>query len=70
LFFEYFDGDNGAGIGASRQMGWAGTDTLLIHLVATVSPDRVLEGGKMAHFERVAQPEIPACRVGQGVRSA
>jgi hypothetical protein len=24
LFYEYFHGDNGAGIGASRQTGWTG----------------------------------------------
>ena len=25
LFYEYFHGDNGAGIGASHQTGWSGT---------------------------------------------
>jgi hypothetical protein len=24
LFYEYFDGDNGAGLGASHQTGWTG----------------------------------------------
>ena len=24
LFYEYFHGDNGAGIGASHQTGWTG----------------------------------------------
>ena len=24
LFYEYFHGDNGAGIGVSRQTGWTG----------------------------------------------
>jgi hypothetical protein len=32
LFFEYFHGDNGAGIGASHQTGWTGTVALLILL--------------------------------------
>jgi hypothetical protein len=25
LFYEYYHGDNGAGIGASHQTGWSGT---------------------------------------------
>jgi hypothetical protein len=29
LFYEYFHGDNGAGIGASHQTGWTGTVVLL-----------------------------------------
>jgi hypothetical protein len=32
LFYEYFHGDNGAGIGASHQTGWTGTVTRLIGL--------------------------------------
>ena len=31
LFFEYFHGDNGAGIGASHQTGWTGLVAKLIH---------------------------------------
>ncbi|HYS41578.1 MAG TPA: hypothetical protein VEO01_38670, partial [Pseudonocardiaceae bacterium] len=29
LFYEYFHGDNGAGIGASHQTGWTGLVALL-----------------------------------------
>ncbi len=32
LFYEYFHGDNGAGIGASHQTGWTGTVALLCAL--------------------------------------
>jgi len=31
LFYEYFHGDNGAGIGASHQTGWTGLVATLIH---------------------------------------
>ncbi|MGB3787840.1 MAG: hypothetical protein WA949_07510 [Phormidesmis sp.] len=31
LFFEYFNGDTGEGIGASHQMGWTGLVAKLIH---------------------------------------
>jgi hypothetical protein len=30
MFFEYFQGDNGAGIGASHQTGWTGLVAKLI----------------------------------------
>ncbi len=33
LFYEYFNGDDGAGIGASHQTGWTGLVALLIHLL-------------------------------------
>ncbi|MDX2217331.1 MAG: hypothetical protein SFY66_28950 [Oculatellaceae cyanobacterium bins.114] len=32
LFHEYYNGDNGAGLGASHQTGWAGVIAKLIHL--------------------------------------
>ena len=35
LFFEYFHGDNGAGIGASHQTGWTGIVAELIRLMGT-----------------------------------
>ena len=31
LFYEYFNGDDGAGLGASHQTGWTGVLALLIH---------------------------------------
>ncbi len=37
LFYEYFHGDNGAGIGASHQTGWTGVVARLMHLFATVN---------------------------------
>ncbi len=51
LFYEYFHGDNGAGLGASHQTGWTGIIARSMHLFATVRPAD-LEGGKMAYFNR------------------
>jgi hypothetical protein len=31
LFFEYFHGDNGRGVGASHQTGWTGLVAKLLH---------------------------------------
>jgi hypothetical protein len=48
LFYEYFHGDNGAGLGASHQTGWTGVVARLMHLFATSTPEEFLEVGKMA----------------------
>jgi hypothetical protein len=49
LFYEYFHGDNGAGLGASHQTGWTGIIARLIHVLATVTPEEGLEGGKKSY---------------------
>ena len=48
LFYEYFNGDNGAGLGASHQTGWTGAIARLMHLFATSTPQQALGLGKMA----------------------
>ncbi len=35
LFYEYFHGDNGAGLGASHQTGWTGVIARAMHLFVT-----------------------------------
>ena len=56
LFYEYFHGDNGAGLGASHQTGWTGIVARLMHLFATTTPEQVLELGKMAAVIEVEKP--------------
>jgi Mannosylglycerate hydrolase MGH1-like glycoside hydrolase domain len=48
LFYEYFHGDNGAGLGASHQTGWTGIVARIMHLFATTTADQALEIGKAA----------------------
>ena len=48
LFYEYFHGDNGAGLGASHQTGWTGIIARLINIFATSTAEQFLEFGKMA----------------------
>ena len=43
LFYEYFHGDNGAGLGASHQTGWTGVIATLLDIFARVSQTSVLE---------------------------
>lgn len=54
LFYEFFHGDNGAGLGASHQTGWTGLVAKLIQLYGTLDPEKVLEAGKAAAFDRGA----------------
>jgi hypothetical protein len=42
LFYEYFNGDNGAGVGASHQTGWTGTVSRLIQLFGSVTAETAL----------------------------
>ena len=56
LFFEYFHGDNGAGLGASHQTGWTGTIARAMHLFATSTAEQFLELGKLASIVE-ADPE-------------
>jgi Glycosyl hydrolase family 63 C-terminal domain len=44
LFYEYFNGDNGAGLGASHQTGWTALVAQLLQEVAALSPSREEEG--------------------------
>ena len=57
LFYEYFHGDNGAGIGASHQTGWTGTVANLIQLFAHLTPEDFLQAGDRPHvaYERPAR---------------
>jgi len=57
LFYEYFHGDNGAGIGASHQTGWTGIIARIMHLFATSTSQEALELGKAAVFHAV-QPLV------------
>ncbi len=50
LFYEYFHGDNGAGLGASHQTGWTGLIAKLIDLFGRLDAGQLLEVGKRAAF--------------------
>jgi hypothetical protein len=46
LFYEYFHGDNGAGLGASHQTGWTGVIARIHHLFATTTPEQFQGDGE------------------------
>ena len=52
LFYEYFHGDNGAGLGAGHQTGWTGCIARIMHLFATSTAEEVLDlGSRAVHAE-------------------
>ncbi len=52
LFYEYFHGDNGAGLGASHQTGWTGVVAKIIQLNGLLDAQRLLDVGKQSAFQR------------------
>ncbi len=55
LFYEYFDGDNGRGVGASHQTGWTGLVAKLLQPRAAVESDTAREPAS-GRIERATAP--------------
>ncbi|HKM56779.1 MAG TPA: hypothetical protein VJY33_25465 [Isosphaeraceae bacterium] len=47
LFYEYFHGDTGAGLGASHQTGWTGIVAKMIQMFGQLDAKAFLEAGKI-----------------------
>jgi hypothetical protein len=58
LFFEYFHGDNGAGLGASHQTGWTGLVGKLIELFGRIDGQQFLDAGKSGAFAKGKTQEV------------
>ena len=64
LFYEYFHGDNGAGIGASHQTGWSGLVATLIEIFRSLDAAQILAAGKKGTFVRnSASPKQPKQKI-------
>jgi hypothetical protein len=59
LFYEYFHGDNGAGIGASHQTGWTGLVGWLLIAQPTLQRAEILDKGFDAVALRVVRAAAP-----------
>jgi hypothetical protein len=55
LFYEYFHGDNGAGLGASHQTGWTGLVARSLDLFARLTPEMLMTAPKTAMAEMTRQ---------------
>jgi Mannosylglycerate hydrolase MGH1-like glycoside hydrolase domain len=58
LFYEYFHGDNGAGLGASHQTGWTGLIALILDLFGRVDAKSLLETERERMHERVVKEQV------------
>jgi hypothetical protein len=58
LFYEYFHGDNGAGLGASHQTGWTGLIAVLIDLFGRVDAKALLETERDQLHARVVREQV------------
>jgi hypothetical protein len=54
-FYEYFHGDNGAGIGASHQTGWTGLVARFFQLHGILTPEEVLNSASVHDIKAVAE---------------
>jgi hypothetical protein len=73
LFYEYFHGDNGAGLGASHQTGWTGVVARLIQSLAQFDAEAVLEDPQwpMARpYRRLAAAPMPGVTTAREARGA
>jgi hypothetical protein len=65
LFYEYFHGDNGAGLGASHQTGWTGTIAFLLDFFGRVDAKTVLELDRERLQSRVMKGQIHGEQAGE-----
>jgi hypothetical protein len=67
LFYEYFHGDKGAGLGASHQTGWTGIVARAMHLFASTTAEKIIQLGKMATVTELPK-QRRSKRAGAGAR--
>jgi hypothetical protein len=56
LFYEYFHGDNGAGLGAGHQTGWTGLVARIIQVRGYLKPEDLLASALKGHLVYGAAP--------------
>jgi hypothetical protein len=63
LFYEYFHGDNGAGLGASHQTGWTGLVAGLLDLFGRIDAKTLLETDRDVIRARIATEQVSGQKV-------
>jgi hypothetical protein len=58
LFYEYFHGDNGAGLGASHQTGWTGLIARVLDLNARMSSANLLETARQEFVAQLTHDQV------------
>jgi hypothetical protein len=64
LFYEYFHGDNGAGLGASHQTGWTGLVAPLLDLFGRIDAKTLLEAGQGRVMAKIVEEQVGGERTG------
>ena len=75
LFYEYFHGDNGAGLGASHQTGWTGTIAFLMDIFERFDAPGFLNSERGRVRTRMVREQVGGgmareIEVAQGAQSA
>ncbi len=65
LFYEYFHGDNGAGLGASHQTGWTGNIASLIDIFARFDAKKALETDRERMETRIVREQVAGESAGE-----
>ena len=68
LFYEYFHGDNGAGLGASHQTGWTALVAPLLDLFGRLDAKTLLETERGRVFARVVREQVGGEQTGEKVK--
>jgi hypothetical protein len=63
LFYEYFHGDNGAGLGASHQTGWTGLIAVFIDLFGRLDAKTLLETERELIQARLVKEQVSGVAV-------
>ena len=58
LFYEYFHGDNGAGLGASHQTGWTGLVARTLDLFARLKPEDMETSNKDQILAKITREQV------------
>jgi hypothetical protein len=58
LFYEYFHGDSGAGLGASHQTGWTGIIARTLDLFTRLNPEDALRVSKDELAARMTREQV------------
>jgi hypothetical protein len=58
LFYEYFHGDNGAGLGASHQTGWTGVIARSMDLFARLNAEKLLRSAKGDLLAEITRAQV------------
>lgn len=69
LFYEYFHGDNGAGLGASHQTGWTGCIAALQDFFGRITADEVLTSEQEHLADRLVQQQAYGKALGKKARA-